>query len=97
MITANNINDLYNVYANQPALEERNLTALMEFAFASGHLDFDGDRLVICSQPEDSLFRFVEIERIHAAVDFDDCMAIVMPNSIIFINKHNGAAYVSVK
>ncbi|MCM1310319.1 MAG: hypothetical protein NC301_04725 [Bacteroides sp.] len=92
MITIDNINNLYNKYnnlaANADVCTERNLNNLMMQAFDSDHLDFDGDRISFTkgSGP----LKSVEIERIAGYEDLGSHMAIVMPNSIIFVNKKDG-------
>lgn len=92
MITIDNINSLYNKYntlaANADVCTERNLNALMMQAFDSDHLDFDGDRITF-TQGSGSL-KSVEIDRIAGYEDLGSHMAIVMPNSVIFVNKRNG-------
>ncbi len=98
MITINNINELYTKYNNLPAdadvCTERNLNALMMQVFDSEHLDFDGDRISF-SQGSGPL-KSVEIERIAGYEDLGSHMAIVMPASVIFINKSNGEVRVSL-
>lgn len=92
MITIDNINSLYNKYntlaANADVCTERNLNALMMQAFDSDHLDFDGDRITF-TQGSGPL-KSVEIDRIAGYEDLGSHMAIVMPNSVIFVNKRNG-------
>lgn len=92
MITTDAITTVYNKYnnlnADADACTERNLHRLMMFAFDSDHMDFDGDRLILThgSGP----LKSIEIERIVGAEDFGSHMAIIMPASVIFVNKKNG-------
>lgn len=92
MITIDNINNLYNKYntlnADADACTDRNLNALMMQTFDSDHLDFDGDRITF-TQGSGAL-KSVEIERIAGYEDMGSHMAIIMPNSVIFVNKRNG-------
>lgn len=92
MITIDNINQLYNKYATLGAdadvCTERHLNALMEATFSSPHLDFDGDRIVFAKGT--GPLKSVEIERIAGYEDLGSHMAIVMPASIIFVNKDDG-------
>lgn len=93
MITMNQINSLHTKYnnlaqANADVCTERNLNALMMFAFDSDHLDFDGEYLTL-TQGAGPLKK-IEIERIAGAEDLGSHFAIVMPASVIFVNKKNG-------
>lgn len=96
MITTDNINNIYAKYATLPAdadaVLDRNLHELMMFAFDSDFVDFDGDRLAFVNGcgPLES----VEIERICGAEDLGSLYAIVMPASVIFVNKADGAVSV---
>lgn len=98
MITNDTIQNLYATYATAPELfEDRGLTGLMDFAFDSDAIDFDGDRLVFTAEPAHSPFRSVELERVWGASDLGHHMALVMPNSIIFVNKHDHSLRVHLK
>ncbi len=98
MINNDTINNLYTTFATEPAMfEDRGLSRLMDFAFDSEALDFDGDRLVFTSMEQGSPLRSVEIERIYGAKEFADHFAVVMPNSIIFLNKRDHSTSVHLK
>lgn len=98
MITAATIDSLYNKFANMPAdadlVLDRNLNELMMFAFDSEHVDFDGDRLSLLKG--EGPLSSVEIERICGAQDLGSHMAIVMPASVILVNKSTGAISVTL-
>lgn len=98
MITSNTINNLYNKFTSMPAdadlVLDRNLNELMMFAIDSDHVDFDGDRLTL-AQGQGPLSS-VEIERICGAQDLGSHMAIVMPASVILVNKSTGAISVTL-
>lgn len=97
MINAATINNVYNKFATLPAdadlVLDRNLNDLMMFAIDSDHMDFDGDRLTFAQGA--GPLRSVEIERILGADDLGSHMAIVLPASIILVNKQTGAVSVS--
>lgn len=98
MITAQTINQLYKKYRKKPkSLDDRNLSLLVDMALDTEALDLDGDKLVFNQLDQYSPFREIELERIHAAVDLGDEIAIVLPNSMIFVNKHNFATHVHFK
>jgi len=93
MITIDKINSLHDKYAtlgqDADVCTERNLNALMMATFESEYLDFDGDR--ICFAKGSGPLKSVEIERIAGYEDMGSHMAIVMPASIIFVNKTDGS------
>ena len=98
MINNDTIQNLYNSFATEPALfEDRGLTALMNLAFDTDAVDFDGDRLVFNGIEENSPLRSVEIERIYGAADVDGYMAVVLHAAIIFINKADNSARIHIK
>ena len=97
MINAATINNVYNKFATLSAdadlVLDRNLNALMMFALDSDHMDFDGDRLTFAQGA--GPLQSVEIERILGAEDLGSHMAIVLPASIILVNKQTGVVSVS--
>lgn len=98
MITASTIANLYSSFATAPALfEDRGLTALMDMAFDTDAVDFDGDRLVFNGIEPSSPLHSVEIERIYGAAEIQGHMAVVLPAAIIFINKADHSVRVHIK
>lgn len=97
MITATQISDIHNTFANMPAnadvVVDRNMNELMMFAIDSEFVDFDGDRLTFAKGA--GPLQSVEIERICGAKNLGSHMAIVMPASVILVNKTNGSIAVS--
>ncbi|MDE6144887.1 MAG: hypothetical protein K2F96_01275 [Muribaculaceae bacterium] len=98
MITAAKINELFNKFTSLTAdadpVMDRNMNDLMMFAIDSDHVDFDGDRLTFAQGA--GPLKSVEIERICGAADLCSHMAIVMPASVILVNKRNGALSVAM-
>ena len=98
MITAAKINELFNQFTSMSAdadpVLDRNMNDLMMFAIDSDHVDFDGDRLTFAQGA--GPLKSVEIERICGAADLGSHMAIVMPASVILVNKRNGALSVAL-
>lgn len=98
MITIDKINsiyDKYNTLAANPAADictDRHLHDLMMFAFDSNFVDFDGDRLTFAKG--EGPLSSVEIERIAGVEDLGSRFAIVLPASVIFLNKRNGEVHV---
>ena len=97
MITAAQISDIHNKFASMPAdadvVLDRNMNELMMYAIDSDHVDFDGDRLTFAQGA--GPLKSVEIERICGAQDLGSHFAIVMPASVILVNKTNGAIAIS--
>ncbi len=97
MINSATINKVYDKFVALPVdadlVLDRNLNALMMFALDSEHMDFDGDRLTFAQGA--GPLKSVEIERIIGAEDLGTHMAIVLPASIILVNKQTGAVSVS--
>ena len=98
MINAATINNIFNKFATMSPdadlVLDRNLNQLMMFALDSEFVDFEGDRLTLVKGQ--GPLRSVEIERICGAQDLGSHMAIVMPASVILVNKTNGAISVSL-
>ena len=98
MITTEQINSIFNHYnalpANADVCTERNMNGLMMFAFDSEFVDFDGDKLTLtCGEGP---LKAIEIERIAGAEDFGSHWAIVLPASVVFVNKRNGRVRVAL-
>ncbi|MBP3535138.1 MAG: hypothetical protein J6J53_03885 [Muribaculaceae bacterium] len=96
MITIDTINSIYNKYnslsADADSCTDRNMHDLMMFALDSDHMDFDGDCLTF-TQGAGPLKK-IEIERIAGAEDLGSDMAIILPASVVFVNKKTGAVRV---
>ena len=72
--------------------------ALMEHASASHNLELtDNGELIINSLDQASPFSRLELSRIHAIVPFERSVAIVLPNSILFLNKKDSGVNVHFK
>lgn len=92
MITIDNIQNLHSKYnalaAEADLCNDRNMNDLMMFAIDSDHMDFDGDQLVLTHGA--GPLKNIEIERIAGAEDLGSHMAIILPTSVVFVNKKNG-------
>lgn len=90
MITNDTIQRLYSTYATAPELfEERGLSRLMDYAFDTEAISFDGDHIVFNTIEQDSPLHSVEIERIHGAEEIDSWLAVVLPSAIIFLDRRD--------
>ena len=60
-------------------------------------VEIDGDELVLPMVDCDSPFHRIPVSHIHAIIDFDEAVAIVLHSSIVFISKDDGAVFVHIK
>lgn len=98
MITSKTIEELYRKYRRQPKrLEDRNLSLLIDYALDTDAVELDGDMLVFTHLDASSPFHRIELERIHGVVDLDEAVAVVLPHSIIFINKKDYSTHAHIK
>ena len=98
MITLDNIKNIHNKYntlaADADVCTERNLHNLMMYAFDSNHIDFDGDKITLTHGQ--GPLKAIEIELIAGAEDLGSHWAIVLPASVVFVNKRDGEVRVAL-
>lgn len=70
-------------------MQDRNLSLLVDYALDTDALDMDGEKIVFTRMDPMSPFREIELERVNGVADLPDFTAVVLANSIIFINKRN--------
>lgn len=88
MITKDTIKKLYKQFRHRPrSLQDRNLSLLVDYALDTDALDMDGEKLVFTHMEPSSPFREIDLERVNGVADLPDSIAVVLANSIIFINK----------
>lgn len=97
MITAENILSAFLKHnelaaAGADPATERNLHALMMYALDSPFLSLDGDRLSFAKGA--GPLKEVEIDRISGMEDLGSHLAIVLPASVILLDKNNGEIHV---
>lgn len=98
MITKQVIDSLYKKYRSMPKNEaDRNLDVIREFASEHPAMDVDGSTLSLYNVDPESPFSEINLNNVHACVGFDDCLALVMHSSIIFLMKADGAPHVHIK
>lgn len=98
MINNATITDLYTTFATAPQLfEDRGIGRLMDYAFDTDAVDFDGDSIVFNTMDAESPMRSIEIENIWGVKEFPLWMAVVLPNSIIFLNRADFTTRVHLK
>ena len=101
MITRQVIQTLYKKYSRRPASPDC-LDMPLLFDSAGHHnivIDMDGpvDSLVINSVEPSSPFHRIALERINAIVPFEEWVAIVLPSSIIFLNRNSNRVSVHLR
>lgn len=77
--------------------DELNLSLLFDYAIENHGIVIDDHKLIINSISPSSPFHTIDLDRIHAIVEFDNRIAIVLPSSIIFLNKSDNKAHVHVR
>ncbi|MCM1348547.1 MAG: hypothetical protein NC338_03975 [Firmicutes bacterium] len=99
MITQKVIDQLYKTYKKPPlSADDLEIDLLFTHLFEFHDIAVDNHaNLVIGSFPADSPFRKIPLSHIHAIVEFEDCIAIVLHSSIIFLNKKDNRSSVHVK
>lgn len=100
MITREIVDTLYKKYKKPPkSVDLLNLSLLFDYA-ATHHNIFinpETEELTIGSIDPTSPFHALPIKRINAIVPFEEWVAIVMPASIIFLNRKNSKAAIDIK
>lgn len=98
MITKQVINTLYKKYRRKPlTTDELDFSLLFDYAIENHGIVIDDHKLIINSISPSSPFHAIDLDRIHAIVEFDNRIAIVLPSSIIFLNKSDKSAHVYVR
>jgi len=91
MITEKLIRSLYKTYKKCPeSADELDIGLLFEDNIKHHVIEIDNEaHLIINSISKDSPFHCLSLNRIHAIVEFEHSVAIVLHSSIIFLNKHD--------
>jgi len=99
MITEKVINSLYKKYKKRPeSADELDIALLFENLTNTHDIAIDDEaNLIINSIQPDSPFHRIPLGHIHAIVEFEHNIAIVMHSSIIFLNKKDSRTYVHIK
>lgn len=99
MITEKVINSLYKKYKDRPeSADELDIALLFENLIDTHDIAIDDEaHLIINSIPEKSPFHRINLNRIHAIVEFEHKIAIVLHSSIIFLNKKDSKSHIHIK
>ena len=99
MITEKVINSLFTTYNHRPeSPDDLDIALLFENLIDNHDIAIDDEaHLIINSLPPESPFHRILLSNIHAIVEFEHKIAIVMHSSIIFLNKHDNKSYVHIR
>lgn len=98
MIQKKVIDAIYKKYRKRPASpDELDIPLLFEKLPIETGIEIEGTDLVINSVEANSPFRRIPVGNIHAIVNFEEAVAIVLNASIIFLSKEDGSAHVHLK
>lgn len=98
MIHKKVIDAIYKKFKSRPSSpDELNIPLLFEKLPEEAGIEIDGDELVIGSIDKRSILHSIPVSHIHAIIDFDEAVAIVLHSSIIFLSKEDGSAHVHLK
>lgn len=90
MVTKKVIETLYKQFNRPPKeADELNISLLFDYAFENHGIVIDENDLYIGSINPASPFARIPLRNIHAIVEFENLIAIVLPTAIIFLNKEN--------
>lgn len=90
MITKKTIDNIYRKYNRPPySIEQLNIGLLIDYVLEKHDIAIDDEKITIGSLSPDSPFSTIRLSNIHEILEFDSSIAIVLPHSIIFLNKDN--------
>lgn len=97
MITKQVIDTIYKKYNRRPkSLDVLNIGLLFDPSLEKQQISIDDTTLIIGSLPETSPFHEIPLDRVHAILDFELHVAIVLHSSIIFLRKNSDKVDVHV-
>lgn len=98
MVTKKLIDSIYQNYNHPPeSPDELNLGLLFDYALENHGIVIDENDLYIGSVDPKSPFAVLPLDHIHEILELDDYVAIVLPNSIVFLNKTNSDVNVHLR
>ncbi|MCM1293377.1 MAG: hypothetical protein NC111_05990 [Bacteroides sp.] len=99
MITEKVIEKLYKTYKNRPSnADELDISLLFETLIDNHEIAIDDEaNLIINSIDRHSPFHKIPLSHIHAIVEFEHKIAIVLHSSIIFLNKSDNRTHIHIR
>lgn len=98
MLTKDVINSLYRKFNKRPSSpDELDIALLFEHLMDNHRVAIDEEaNLLLGSVPPESPFRSIPLSNIHAIVEFADEVVIVLPSSLIILNKDDSQVYIHI-
>ena len=98
MVTREHIDALYRKYNRPPAsIDELNFGLLFDYALENHGIVIDEDELFIGSVNPSSPFARIPLRHIHEIFEFENQIAIVLRNSIVFLSKSDSNVNVHIR
>lgn len=99
MLTKSVIDSLYRKYDRRPASpDELDIVLLFEELFDMHEVSIDENgNLIISSIDSESPFHSIPLRNIHAIVNFEEEVAIVLHSSIIILEKHSPKVFINLR
>ncbi|MDE7142228.1 MAG: hypothetical protein K2O33_04975 [Muribaculaceae bacterium] len=98
MIHKKVIDAIYKKFKHRPdSPDELDIPLLFEKLPDNAAVEIDGDELVLPMVDYASPFHRIPMSHIHAIIDFDEAVAIVLHSSIVFLSKDDGGVSVHLK
>lgn len=98
MITNKVIETIYKRYKKRPkSTDDLNVALLFEGVHPVHDIEIDGNLLRINSIPKQSPFHEIPLSAVHAIIEFEEHVAIVLHSSILFLNRYNEGVSVHIK
>ena len=98
MVTKKVIQTLYKQFDKPPkTTDELNIALLFDYAIDNHGICIDEEKLYIGSVDPKSPFAAIPLRHINEIVEFETCIAIVLRQSIIFLNKDNSEVYIHLR
>lgn len=98
MISKKTIDSIYKQYSSAPESPDcLDIMLLFEKIHPDHKIEIDGENLIINSVEQWSPFHNIPLDRIFGIVDFEENVAIVLRNSIIFLGKRAPSVNIHIK
>lgn len=98
MINNKIIDSIYKKYSKRPSsIDQLNIPLLFEAAHEDHAIEISGQDLILTTMDPLSPFHTIDLGRVHAILDFDKYVAVVLHSSIIFISKTDDKVHVHLK
>lgn len=98
MITGKVIHEIYKKYRKSPQSSDcLDLDLLYNGVSEIHNIEIKNNNLVIGSVGEKSPFYSLPLKKIHGIVNFENCVAIVLHSSILFLDKKENKVQIHIK